>query len=60
MERIADDILKGASQIADETGFSVRQVYGLGEKGGLPLFKVGGIICARRSELNRALSAKSD
>lgn len=56
---IADDVLIGAKAIADETGIKVRQVYRLAELGGIPTFKLGGTLAARRSELQQALSAKA-
>lgn len=57
METLANDILAGAKAIATETGFSVRKVYDLAESGYLPVFKLGGKIHARRSELRASLSA---
>ena len=59
MEHLANDILAGAREIAQETGFSVRKVYDLAELGYLPVFKLGGKIHARRSELREKLSAKA-
>lgn len=59
MEPLAEDILAGAREIAKETGFSVRKVYDLAESGYLPVFKLGGRIHARRSELRRKLSAEA-
>lgn len=58
METLASDLLTGAREIAQETGFSVRKVYDLAEAGYLPTFKLGGKIHARRSELRRRLSAE--
>jgi hypothetical protein len=54
-----EDLLVGAEEIARETGIKVRQVYRLSELGDLPTFKLGGQLAARRSELERALSANS-
>ena len=42
MEHLANDLLAGAREIAQETGFSVRKVYDLAEAGYLPTFKLGG------------------
>jgi len=53
-ETLAADLLKGAEEIADFTGFTPRQVYNQGTKG-LPLFYVGKILCGRKSELRAAL-----
>jgi hypothetical protein len=57
-ERLADDLLHGAQQIARFTGLPVRAVYAYAEKGHLPSFKVGGTLCARKSEIERGLSAQ--
>lgn len=59
MENLASDILAGAKEISEETGFSIRKVYDLAEAGYLPTFKLGGKIHARRSELRRRLSAET-
>lgn len=59
MENLATDILAGAKEISEETGFSIRKVYDLAEAGYLPVFKLGGKIHARRSELREKLSAKA-
>lgn len=60
METLADDLILGAPAIAKETGFKVRQVYNLAEKGLIPVFKVGASLAARRSQLNQALSATAE
>lgn len=57
MSKLADDLLSGAKAISEETGLSVRKVYSLAEANYLPTFKLGGILYARRSELQRKLSA---
>lgn len=57
MQGLAGDILKGVKEIADYRGETVRATYHHVAKGYLPVFRVGKIICARKSELNRALSA---
>ncbi|MEZ0280175.1 DNA-binding protein [Methyloceanibacter sp.] len=54
---LADDLLIGADPIAKFTGMDVRAVYHAAAKGHLPTFKVGQKIAARKSELNRRLSA---
>lgn len=59
MENLASDLLAGARAIANETGFSVRKVYDLAEAGYLPVFKLGGKIHARRSELRKKLSSEA-
>ncbi|MEF2557591.1 DNA-binding protein [Aurantimonas sp. C2-5-R2] len=48
---LAADLLKGADAIADYTGFDRRSVYHFASKGGLPTFRVGALICARKTTL---------
>lgn len=48
---LAADILQGASAIAAWTGFKPRTVYHLAATGALPTFKVGDLVCARKSTL---------
>jgi hypothetical protein len=54
-----EDLLTGAQAIAEFTGLSVRRVYYLSETGDLPVFRLGQVLQARKSELNEALSAKA-
>ena len=53
-----DDLLTGAAEIGDYLGWNARKVYHAAEKGYLPISKVGVILTARKSELQRALSAE--
>jgi hypothetical protein len=55
---LRDDLLVGADKIAEFTGLSVRQVYYQRPK--LPIFPIGKLLAARKSELMRALSAERD
>ncbi|HEY0832504.1 MAG TPA: Bro-N domain-containing protein [Azospirillum sp.] len=48
---LADDMLEGAEGIAAFMGLSPRQIYHQQKR--LPLFRVGAIICARKSTLLR-------
>jgi hypothetical protein len=53
---LADDILRGAEAIAqelygDKTPASRRKVYHVAENGKLPTFRLGAILCARKSKL---------
>ena len=51
---LGDDILRGADQIAEfllGDGRQRRKVYHLAENSRLPVFKLGAILCARRSTL---------
>jgi len=63
MSDLSDDLLVGAQAIADHLGWSVRRVYHLADKGALPVNRLKaasdrwGLITARKSELDRALSA---
>ena len=54
---LADDLLFGAKAISDETGIPPRQIYRLAELKELPIFKLGGQLAARRSELQAKLTA---
>lgn len=46
-----DDLLYGVPAIAEAFRWRPRQVYHLADKHGLPTFKVGRTVCARRSEV---------
>lgn len=48
---IADDMLEGADAIAGFLGLSKRQVYHLTSSSRLPVFRLAGTLCARRSVL---------
>ncbi|MCO5156126.1 MAG: helix-turn-helix domain-containing protein [Aquamicrobium sp.] len=50
-DNIAGDILRGADAIARFLGFPRRTIYHLASKNGLPHFKLGETICARKSTL---------
>ena len=58
---LADDLLRGAAAIA---GFIYgdekkrRQVYSAAERGEIPVFRDGAIICARRSAILKHYEAK--
>lgn len=54
-ERIADDILRGAAEIAQELGVTERAVYMYVARKKLPIGRWGGQLIAFRSELRRAL-----
>lgn len=51
------DLLMGSQVIADFLGWTPRRVYYAAEKQTLPIFRVGTKLTARRSELDKALSA---
>lgn len=46
------DLLYGMPAIARHLNIRPRQAHHLKEKGGLPVFELGGVLCARRSTLN--------
>jgi len=50
---LSADLLVGAKAIADFTGFGARTVYHLAATGAIPTFKVGDLVCARKSTLIR-------
>lgn len=53
MEKLKDDLLRGAKPIADELGWTERQVYHAHAKRLIPTFMVGSVIHARRSSLTK-------
>lgn len=53
---LRDDLLTGAKAIADYLGWPERRVYHFASKKYLPIGSVGGLLTARKSELDRALS----
>jgi hypothetical protein len=55
---LSDDLLVGAKQISEFTGLDERQVYHQQHR--LPIFSIGKMLCARKSELLGAFSAKRD
>lgn len=56
---LSDDLLSGAEEIAAFTGLPVRRIYYIASQSEvLPIFKLGSTLCARKSELAEALSAK--
>ncbi|BBF92108.1 hypothetical protein [Blastochloris tepida] len=59
--RISEDILRGADQIAEFIFGSAkdrRKVYYLAEKSNLPVFRLGSLLCARRSVLTGWIAAQ--
>ena len=50
-DNISADILRGAEAIDEYLGFPRRAVYHAVSKGHLPSFRVGDIVCARKSTL---------
>jgi predicted DNA-binding transcriptional regulator AlpA len=53
---LSDDLLTGASAIAAYIGWSRSSIYHMERKGCLPIMRVGGLLVARKSELERAFS----
>lgn len=61
MEHVPDksdaaDLLYGVPAIAVFLRLTDRQVYHLADKAGLPTFKLGGKVCARRASLSAWLA----
>jgi hypothetical protein len=56
---LRDDLLTGAAAIAEYIGWPERRVYYAADKGYLPVSHVGNLLVARKSELDRALSASA-
>lgn len=50
-QELAEDLLHGARSIAGYLGLTQKQVYAHFERGHLPCFRIGAIICLRRSTL---------
>jgi hypothetical protein len=57
VNRVADDLLVGASAIAEELGVSVRTVYWFRQHQRLPIRKLGKNLIASRNQLRRAAKA---
>jgi len=57
---LAADLLTGASAIAAHLGWEVRRVYYVADKKYLPIRQIGKLLTARKTELDRALSAERD
>lgn len=52
-DNLAADLLRGADAMATFLGFPRRTVYHAVSKGHLPHFRIGEIVCARRSTLTK-------
>jgi hypothetical protein len=60
---LSDDILRGADAIAEFFFGSRRErrkIYHLAESGQLPVFRMGAVLCARRSRLLAWIEAQED
>jgi excisionase family DNA binding protein len=55
---LAADILRGAAAIADHLGFPRRTIYHLTANGTLPTFRMGDIVCARKSTLTAWIASQ--
>lgn len=56
---LSDDLLTGAKAIADFIGWNTRRVYHAADHGYLPISRIGALLIARKSELERTLSPAS-
>jgi hypothetical protein len=60
-EELADDLLRGADAIAEfifGARGSRRKIYYLAESSHLPVFRLGAVLCARRSVLLRWIAGQ--
>lgn len=57
-QRLADDLLTGAQEIAEYLGWDRRRIYYAAAQGHLPIKSVGKILTSRKSELKKALSCE--
>ena len=48
---LSEDMLVGAAAIADFLGLGRQRVYKVVERGHLPVFHIGALVCARRSTI---------
>ncbi len=53
VHEMSRDLMVGATTIANYLGVRKRQVYHAAEHGYLPLFRMGSLICGRRTTLAR-------
>lgn len=49
--RLSTDVLMGAGAIADYIGLTRKQAYGHIERGNLPVFRIGALLCIRKSTI---------
>ena len=62
-QELADDLLRGADEIAEFIfggRASRRKVYYLAETSHLPVFRLGSVLCARRSVLLKWISGQEN
>jgi hypothetical protein len=57
--KLAEDLLTTAQEIADYLGWPVHRIYYAVRRGLLPIGKVGELLIARKSELDRKLSGEA-
>ena len=56
---LRDDLLTGADEISNFTGWPVRKIYHAARCGHLPISKAGHILIASKSKLSEQIFAKS-
>lgn len=55
---LATDLLVGVTAIAEFTGMKPRTLYHLASKRAIPTFKMGDLVCARKSKLIAFIEAQ--
>ncbi len=55
---VCDDLLIGGSAIAKELHTTRHRVYRLAAQGRIPFFRMGNVVCARRSTLAEFMSSE--
>ena len=58
MPDLSEDLIVGAAGVAEFLGVRRRQIYHAVELGYLPLFRMGALICARRTTLAAWIEAQ--
>lgn len=57
-DNLSADLLVGADAIAGFTGMKPRTIYHLAAKRSLPTFKMGDLVCARKSKILEFIEAQ--
>jgi hypothetical protein len=60
MSRLADDLLRGIAEIAEYTGETYRAAHWRIVRGDYPVTRVGKIVTARKSEIDKVYAPPQD